>query len=79
MSAMKRVLLISYFFPPISNGGVFRPLKMAKYLPRNGWEGLHPPNRIPGNWGNQKIRDRLRDGHRQSHLSFPGENNHKLT
>lgn len=34
---MKRVLIISYFFPPDLDGGVFRPLKFTKYLPRYGW------------------------------------------
>jgi glycosyltransferase involved in cell wall biosynthesis len=35
---MKRVLLISYYFPPLGGSGVFRPLRLSKYLPRNGWE-----------------------------------------
>lgn len=35
---MKKVLLVSYQYPPIAGGGVPRPLKMSKYLPQNGWE-----------------------------------------
>lgn len=35
---MKRVLLVSYEFPPKGGPGVLRPLKMAKYLPENGWD-----------------------------------------
>lgn len=35
---MKRLLLVSYYFPPLAGSGVFRPLRLAKYLPRNGWE-----------------------------------------
>ena len=35
---MRRVLLVSYFFPPLAGGGVPRPLKLAKYLPAFGWE-----------------------------------------
>lgn len=31
------VLLVSYFFPPATGGGVPRPVKMAKYLRRLGW------------------------------------------
>jgi glycosyltransferase involved in cell wall biosynthesis len=31
-----KVLLISYFFSPMKNGGVHRPLKLAKYLPEFG-------------------------------------------
>ena len=34
---MKRVLLISYYFPPSGGPGVQRILKFARYLPRNGW------------------------------------------
>ena len=32
------MLLVSYLFPPIGGGGVPRPLKMAKYLAKLGWE-----------------------------------------
>lgn len=35
---MKRLLLVSYYFPPLGGPGVFRPLRLAKYLPRNGWD-----------------------------------------
>lgn len=35
---MRRVLLVSYFFPPLGGGGVPRALKLAKYLPAFGWE-----------------------------------------
>lgn len=31
------VLLVNYFFPPATGGGVPRPVKMAKYLCRLGW------------------------------------------
>jgi len=30
------ILLIAYYYPPISSGGSSRPLKIAKYLPRFG-------------------------------------------
>jgi len=33
-----RILLISYYFPPIGGGGTLRALKLAKYLPLSGWE-----------------------------------------
>lgn len=36
---VRRVLLISYQFPPTGGGGVQRAVKFAKYLPANGW---HP-------------------------------------
>jgi len=35
---MKRVLLISYYFPPSGGSGVQRVLKFVKYLPDYGWE-----------------------------------------
>lgn len=36
----KKVLLISYYWPPVAGGGVHRWLKMSKYLPDMGWD-LH--------------------------------------
>ena len=36
---MKRVLIITYYWPPSGGSGVQRWLKMSKYLPENGW---HP-------------------------------------
>lgn len=35
---MKRVLIITYYWPPAGGGGVQRWLKFAKYLPANGWQ-----------------------------------------
>jgi glycosyltransferase involved in cell wall biosynthesis len=35
---MRRLLLVTYFFPPLGGPGVFRPLRLAKYLPREGWQ-----------------------------------------
>lgn len=35
---MKRVLYITYYFPPSGGSGVQRGLKMVKYLPAAGWE-----------------------------------------
>ncbi len=34
----KRVLMIAYYFPPLSGSGVFRSLKFAKYLPMFDWK-----------------------------------------
>jgi glycosyltransferase involved in cell wall biosynthesis len=34
----KRVLLISYIFPPTGGSGVQRVTKFVKYLPRHGWD-----------------------------------------
>ena len=35
---MKRVLIISYYWPPTGGSGVQRWLKFAKYLPSEGWQ-----------------------------------------
>lgn len=35
---MKKVLIITYYWPPSGGGGVQRWLKFAKYLPEFGWE-----------------------------------------
>ncbi|WP_342677066.1 glycosyltransferase [Methanofollis sp. UBA420] len=34
---MKKVLVISYFYPPLGGVGVIRTLKFTKYLPEFGW------------------------------------------
>ncbi len=35
---MRRVLVITYYWPPSGGSGVQRWLKMSKYLPENGWQ-----------------------------------------
>ncbi len=35
---MKRVLVISYYWPPTGGSGVQRWVKFAKYLPQEGWQ-----------------------------------------
>ncbi len=35
---MRRVLIITYYWPPSGGSGVQRWLKMSKYLPENGWQ-----------------------------------------
>ena len=35
---MKRVLIISYYWPPAGGISVIRPLKLAKYISEFGWE-----------------------------------------
>jgi hypothetical protein len=35
---MKKVLIITYYWPPGSGAGVQRWLKFSKYLPAFGWE-----------------------------------------
>lgn len=37
---MKKVLIISYYWPPSGGGGVMRWLKMSKYLPEYGWKPI---------------------------------------
>ena len=35
---MKRVLIITYYWPPSGGSGVQRWVKFAKYLPEDGWQ-----------------------------------------
>ena len=35
---MKRVLIISYYWPPAGGSGVQRWVKFSKYLPSEGWQ-----------------------------------------
>ena len=37
-SAGKKVLMIAYYYPPLSGSGVFRSLKFSKYLHCYGWQ-----------------------------------------
>src|ERR1700720_3485554 len=37
---MPRVLMISYYFPPLGGMGSVRSAKFATYLPRFGWEAV---------------------------------------
>jgi len=34
----RRLLVVSYLFPPLAGAGVYRWAKMAKFLPEFGWE-----------------------------------------
>ena len=43
---MKRVLIITYYWPPTAGSGVQRWLKMSRYLPQYGW---HPVIYTPEN------------------------------
>jgi len=35
--AERKILLVSYYFPPLGGVGAFRAVKLARYLPRFGW------------------------------------------
>ena len=35
---MRRVLIITYYWPPSGGSGVQRWVKFAKYLPKEGWQ-----------------------------------------
>src|SRR5688572_4281237 len=37
---MKKILIISYFFPPANFAGSYRLESFAKYLPENGWKPI---------------------------------------
>ncbi|MDQ2673348.1 MAG: glycosyltransferase, partial [Chloroflexota bacterium] len=35
---MRRLLIVSYMFPPVAGVGIERTLKHVTYLPENGWQ-----------------------------------------
>jgi len=35
---VKRLLLVTYYYPPLAGSGVFRPLRLSKTLPEHGWD-----------------------------------------
>ena len=46
-----RVLMVAYYFPPLSGSGVFRSIKFAKYLPLFGWQPtVISADRPPNGW-----------------------------
>ena len=45
---MKKVLIISYLFPPRPDMGAQRPYRLTKYLPRFGWEPIVLTAKLPG-------------------------------
>ena len=45
---MKKVLIITYAFPPRSGIGSQRPFGLAKYLPKYGWEPIVLTIKLPG-------------------------------
>ncbi|HIZ88149.1 MAG TPA: glycosyltransferase [Candidatus Coprenecus pullistercoris] len=56
---MKRVLIITYYWPPASGSGVQRWLKMSKYLPQYGWQPViyTPENPEAGMTDESLLRD----------------------
>ncbi len=45
---MKKVLIISYLFPPHQSMGAQRPYRLAKYFPEFGWEPIILTAKLPG-------------------------------
>jgi hypothetical protein len=45
---MKKVLVVTYYFPPRSTVASLRPLGLAKYLPEFGWEAVILTAALPG-------------------------------
>ncbi len=50
---MRRVLLVTYFFPPLGGGGVQRTLGHVRHLPQAGWQPIVVTAKDPG----YEIRD----------------------
>lgn len=47
---MKRVLFVSYLFPPLGGGGVYRTVKFTRYLPDLGWQPIVLTVKNPIHW-----------------------------
>jgi len=45
---LKKVLIVTYHFPPRSTVGSLRPAGLAKYLPEFGWQPIILTARLPG-------------------------------
>ena len=45
---MKKVLFITYYFPPLPDIGAQRPYRLVKYLPKYGWEPIVLTAKLPG-------------------------------
>ncbi|MDH3427084.1 MAG: glycosyltransferase [Gemmatimonadota bacterium] len=60
---MKRVLIVTYHFPPSNEVGALRPSKFAEYLPEFGWEVqvLRADSQIRAEGGAQFVVDRPLD------------------
>ena len=48
MTSMKKVLIITYYFPPMPSIGAIRPAGLAKYLPIQGWNPIILTPILPG-------------------------------
>lgn len=59
---MKRVLLITYDFPPLGGGAVLRTQKFAKYLPKFGWEPVIVTAKKPIYGGDESLLKELGAG-----------------
>lgn len=60
---MKRVLIITYYWPPSGGSGVQRWLKFAKYLPQYGWEPvIYTPENPEANAKDEALLKDVRPG-----------------
>jgi glycosyltransferase involved in cell wall biosynthesis len=60
---LKRLLIVSYYFPPVNVVASLRASKMAKYLPEYGWESwvltVVPPPALPHSMPEEPISGRI--------------------
>ena len=57
---MKRVLIITYYWPPSGGSGVQRWVKFAKYLPSEGWQPVIYTPENPELTAIDKTRQRIK-------------------
>lgn len=65
---MRRVLLITFQYPPSQDIGAVRPKGLAKYLPRFGWEPVVLVPKLPT--GNRPPQGVIETGYRDVVASF---------
>lgn len=80
MKLHRKVLLITYYFPPVGGGGVIRILKFAKYLPLFNWQPVIVTATVSGITHDETLLDELPTNTQiyRTSVSFWGELKFKL-
>ena len=71
---VKTLLFLSYYFPPIGGAGAQRPLKMVRYLERNGYRSrvVTGPGPVADRWAPSDQRSPSRSRSRRRSTASPG-------
>jgi glycosyltransferase involved in cell wall biosynthesis len=70
--ARRKVLMLTYHFPPSAGAGVFRILGFAEHLPSYGWECVVvAPHRLPWEPAGEALLQRIPSGTAVFRISYP--------